>query len=91
MNPTLGPQFPFQVRMSVPLRIEDREPAGLSVQQVEGEAPSSGHRRRPSFAASEAPSPGGQGSTMAASSEQLRRILEQRRNIMLYQPDVMAA
>lgn len=38
-------QFPFQVRMSTPLHIRDREPAGISVHVEEREAPLSGHRR----------------------------------------------
>lgn len=37
--------FPLVTHASTPLRIEDREPAGLSAQRVGDAGPSTGHRR----------------------------------------------
>lgn len=42
---TMSTQFPYQVRASTPLAVNDVQPAGLTVQTTEMEAPSSGHRR----------------------------------------------
>ncbi|GAB4821732.1 hypothetical protein N2152v2_008778 [Parachlorella kessleri] len=41
-------EFPYMVHTSVPLAVEDREPAGVSALQTTDAGPSTGHRRRPS-------------------------------------------
>ncbi|KAL6767662.1 hypothetical protein ACKKBF_B36150 [Auxenochlorella protothecoides x Auxenochlorella symbiontica] len=75
-------EFPFQVRMSTPLFIKDREPAGKTVQEAETEAPASGHRRRPSMvpaaevADNVVPVP-------PRTMDTFRRSLAERRNIVL--------
>lgn len=47
-------EFPYAVRSSFPLRVDDSEPAGLSAQHVPDAGPASGRRRRPAAVDAEA-------------------------------------